>query len=568
LQAFSDSRNAIGRKPYADGGSGGVAQFMRLADIVYPDGSQINYNYVAGVDSIMSRISNIEEGSGPINAAYSYLGAERIVTENYEEPQVKLDYSANNFQDLDQFGRVLDQVWSGYGSGNSGTLDGYGYTYYSTGDRLSQVNQTNAALDETFTYDSLDRLISWSLNGTQQESWNLDSLGNDLNAGKYDASNEETPTAGGTAYDLAGNMTTLKSGDTAVYDAWDRLVKVESGSTVLETCEYDGTGRRVQVVNSGTTTDDYYAGQQLVESDITGGSVGGYQYVWSPRYIDAPVFRETVNSGHNGIVSGTRDYYLGDANYNVTGLVSGSTGLVIEHYSYTPYGVVSYYDTVGNNPWTSTGSSANGNTILYSGHQLDTAISLYYCRARFYDPSLQRFVSQDPMGFTAGDDNLYRYCGNAPTDTTDPSGEDICLMQGNASGNLANDTFHRQIRVDTWQMRYDRAEKKMCWKRTGSKSYSFGVDLSEGEKHFPSSKKWLGWQLDVEAPAGEYGGGKIYVAHDVGVAVETHKTTPEQDVKWKRYMDTWVDHEDRYQLLQFDCMVFSTREYNEAPQHY
>jgi uncharacterized protein RhaS with RHS repeats len=39
-----------------------------------------------------------------------------------------------------------------------------------------------------------------------------------------------------------------------------------------------------------------------------------------------------------------------------------------------------------------------------------------------YDPSIGRWLSQDPSGFEAGDPNLYRYCGNAPTDGMDPSG--------------------------------------------------------------------------------------------------------------------------------------------------
>ena len=47
------------------------------------------------------------------------------------------------------------------------------------------------------------------------------------------------------------------------------------------------------------------------------------------------------------------------------------------------------------------------------------ATALYYCRARYFDPVLQRFVNQDPA---QADLNLYRYCGNMPTDATDPSG--------------------------------------------------------------------------------------------------------------------------------------------------
>jgi RHS repeat-associated protein len=97
------------------------------------------------------------------------------------------------------------------------------------------------------------------------------------------------------------------------------------------------------------------------------------------------------------------------------------TGQVVERYTYTPYGVVTYR----NPDWSTASSSANGNTILYTGQQLDLATALYYCRARYYDPVLQRFVNQDPA---QADLNVYRYCGDEPTGATDPSGERLIVM--------------------------------------------------------------------------------------------------------------------------------------------
>ena len=47
---------------------------------------------------------------------------------------------------------------------------------------------------------------------------------------------------------------------------------------------------------------------------------------------------------------------------------------------------------------------------------------LYYYRARYYDASIQRFLSLDPIGFLAGDFNFYRYVGNSPTNFNDPLG--------------------------------------------------------------------------------------------------------------------------------------------------
>jgi hypothetical protein len=45
-----------------------------------------------------------------------------------------------------------------------------------------------------------------------------------------------------------------------------------------------------------------------------------------------------------------------------------------------------------------------------------------YYRARYYDPGVGRFISEDPIGFDGGDPNLYRYVGNSPINFTDPSG--------------------------------------------------------------------------------------------------------------------------------------------------
>jgi RHS repeat-associated protein len=59
----------------------------------------------------------------------------------------------------------------------------------------------------------------------------------------------------------------------------------------------------------------------------------------------------------------------------------------------------------------------------YVGQQFDQEIGLIYSRARYYDPFTGQWISQDPMGFAAGDTNLYRRVGNSPANATDPSGQ-------------------------------------------------------------------------------------------------------------------------------------------------
>lgn len=46
-----------------------------------------------------------------------------------------------------------------------------------------------------------------------------------------------------------------------------------------------------------------------------------------------------------------------------------------------------------------------------------------YYRARYYDPGVQRFTSEDPLGFSGGDANLHSYVGNSPVNFVDPTGE-------------------------------------------------------------------------------------------------------------------------------------------------
>jgi len=61
--------------------------------------------------------------------------------------------------------------------------------------------------------------------------------------------------------------------------------------------------------------------------------------------------------------------------------------------------------------------------FAYTGRERDDETGLYYYyRARYYDPAVGRFVSEDPLAFVAGDTNLYRYVSNTPLNSVDPSG--------------------------------------------------------------------------------------------------------------------------------------------------
>jgi RHS repeat-associated protein len=84
------------------------------------------------------------------------------------------------------------------------------------------------------------------------------------------------------------------------------------------------------------------------------------------------------------------------------------------------------YDGWGNATETNSG---NGDRYKWTGREYDATVGLQYNRARYYDPRVGRWTSQDPLGFGAGDSNLYRYVTNRPLILNDPTG-----LQGAGNG--------------------------------------------------------------------------------------------------------------------------------------
>ena len=222
-----------------------------------------------------------------------------------------------------------------------------------------------------------------------------------------------------------------------VYDAWNRLVAVyadDSGEPgdLMAQYEYDGFNQRiVKTVYDGedTTTSEYFYNEswQLLAARTTAGEdTSATHYVWDLSYVDAPI-TQLVDANADGDFNDAGDatyYYTFDANQNVTallGLVETAPDVfewqVIERYTYTPYGVATAHDADWSNP-----AAPTTDGPLYAGYHFDTETGLYHVRNRQYDPSLGAFTTRDPIGYAAGDENLYRYVGNNPVGAADPVG--------------------------------------------------------------------------------------------------------------------------------------------------
>ncbi len=81
----------------------------------------------------------------------------------------------------------------------------------------------------------------------------------------------------------------------------------------------------------------------------------------------------------------------------------------------------------------------------YTGRESD-GTGLYYYRARYYHPRLQRFVSEDPIGLLAGDPNLYAYVGNSSVNYVDPLGLDR-KRNGCDFGHIFATNFRQRVHV-------------------------------------------------------------------------------------------------------------------------
>jgi RHS repeat-associated protein len=108
---------------------------------------------------------------------------------------------------------------------------------------------------------------------------------------------------------------------------------------------------------------------------------------------------------------GVTAYYHSDLGGNITAMANGS-GLVA-NYLYDPYG----------NTISATGYLAEANKYRFSSKELHSASGLYHYGFRDYDPSLQRWLTTDPIGEMGGL-NLYEPFFNSPTTFVDRDGRD------------------------------------------------------------------------------------------------------------------------------------------------
>ncbi|PQO40656.1 hypothetical protein C5Y97_05375 [Blastopirellula marina] len=398
--------------------------------------------------------------------AYDYLNRMTQVTQGSQaggnvvaEKRVNFSYDAEDKYQFTSISRYADLAGtelvatSTYGydaadrltslthaDSSSSTLAGYTWGY-DEGNRLTDFTVTGySAEDATYTYDDTDQLTGADRSGTtSDESYTYDENGN-RTGGSYSTGDNNQILSDGTynyTYDDEGNRltkTNISTGEVIEY-SWDyrnRLVNITtktSGGTVTHEVDYtyDIFNRRIGKTidadgdGAGTATEEIYIYDGLREEQ---GNAGDHillafdenddlteRMLYGPN-VDQVLAQEDFDSL---LVDGEVLWALTDHLNSARDVVSydaiANTTTVENHITYDAFGDI----TGKTNAWVEF-------TFGFTGRERDGESDLQYNRARYYDAAIGKWVSEDPLRFDAGDENLYRYVNNVVTMLTDPSG--------------------------------------------------------------------------------------------------------------------------------------------------
>ena len=315
-------------------------------------------------------------------------------------------YVTYTYDGLDRLSQVLEK--------GSTTLAVYSY---SAAGLLGQITRGSGVATTALGYDGIDRLsslsqtlattadnVSFSYQYNPDDQIVSDNISNstyypltDATTSSYAANglNEYSAVAGTSySYDGRGNLTGNGS-TTYTYDVENRLLT--EGSTSLT---YDPLGR----LYSTPTTIFIYDGDRIVEE--YNGSDVAQRYVYEGSSGDDPI---VWYEGSGTVGASDRQYFLADEEGSIID-VTDSNGNALAVNQYHPYGL---------------GSSLNEGRFQFTGQAYVPAVSLYYYKARMYNPTLGRFMQTDPIGYT-DDLDLYAYVGDDPVDREDPKGLYTC----------------------------------------------------------------------------------------------------------------------------------------------
>jgi RHS repeat-associated protein len=384
----------------------------RRSVTTYADGSTVTATYDAGgrltalADSVagtiswtydvLDRVTTETTPRGTVSYTYDAAGRRTTMTVAGQSP---VGYTYDNADRLLTIAKDTLTATYAYDNANrrtaltlpNGVTTNYSYDLASRLTGLTYVGPGGPLGDLTYTYDAAGNRVG--VDG----SWARLLLPDAISTASYDAANRQLTFGGKTmTFDANGSLTALTEGGqttTYTWNARDQLASL-TGPGVAGSFVYDGTGRRMQKTVGGFATGFQYDSEDVVV-EVTGGTEAFYLQGLD---IDEPLAR---------IDPGGASCYLADSLGSSMALTDGS-GAVTTVYTYEPFGRI-----------TATGP-ASQNPFQFTGRETDWADHYYY-RARYYNATTGRFLSEDPLDLSGGL-NLYSYALNNPITLIDPLG--------------------------------------------------------------------------------------------------------------------------------------------------
>ena len=424
----------------------GYDALLRVNAINVPgvSGNEYSLGYTYGVEGRLTSITDTVLGK---NFGYNYNPNSRNLIDELTSPihKVANQYEANR-------GVLLSKTNSTNTSAANGveTISKFAYTVNSIGQRTKNILSGKAIVDNglanttltwDYTYTARGELATAAASSdsnavaTLTRNFAFDAIGNftsitDNNGTKTyvsDALNRynsitTTPTGGSATvenknHDEDGN-TTQDATKRYVFDAEDRLVTVTDLNQVeLVSYRYDSSSRRIErSVPSGETRQFLYNEWNVITeyTEVSGNWELAITRTWG---LDVSGTEQGAGGiggllAENQISGATTDSYypLYDGNGNVTEYLD-STGAIVAHYEYDPFGKINL----------SNGSKAGDFTYLFSTKPVDAVTGFHYYGYRWYDSENGRWINRDPIKENGGL-NVYGFCGGDPVNYIDVLG--------------------------------------------------------------------------------------------------------------------------------------------------
>ncbi|AEY65641.1 RHS repeat-associated core domain-containing protein [Clostridium sp. BNL1100] len=352
--------------------------------LTYSNGNKTTYMYNA--DNKLDSITNIKNGTLLSSYIYQYyLDGNQASKTGNKGKTTSYKY--------DGLGRLTNEIPS--------DEPAVSYAYDDSNNRKTMT--INGKSVTNYTYDKSNRLLAETTEENSELNiarYNYDNNGNTI----CKTTEKISPTIQGQTTEVS--LSTDEEQETAdltlnEYDGFNQLIKTSTGDVTAE-YTYDGTGLRTSKNVNGTVTNHIWDGDQIaLETDESGNIKNKYVRGINLIYAED----ELAN----------KKFYLFNGHGDVTQLTDAS-GDVIKNYDYDAFGNEKNPDV------------NDANVFRYSGEYFDKETGTIYLRARYYDPEIGRFISEDSYWGKDNDPlslNLYTYAMDNPIMFVDPSGHAV-----------------------------------------------------------------------------------------------------------------------------------------------